>query len=160
MKIVVFNGSPRPDGMTKKLIMSITDGFKTSIKDLELDIVDVFSLPISGCYHCNACKSNGGKCVADDVSTGLIDKIERADMVIFASPVYWCGVSSQLKAVIDKMYSRADTLRTMNKKMGIIVAGEAPVSDSQYGAIKAQFDSICEYLNWSVAFFAPYGPKE
>ena len=62
-----------------------------------------------------------------------IDKIAAADMILFATPVYWLGMSAQLKLIIDKCYCRG--LQLKNKKVGTIVVGGSPVDSIQYEQI-------------------------
>lgn len=158
MKVVVFNGSPRPDGWTKKLSTAITSILQKA--GTEIEMTDVFNLPISDCYHCMACRENGGHCVGDDVTDSLLDKISSADMVVFASPVYWTGVTAPLKCVIDKMYARVPEYRNAGKKLGVIMVGEAPVEEPQYGAIRAQFACIADYLGWEFSFYKTFCSDE
>lgn len=154
MKIVVFNGSPRPDGYTKKLTESISSILH--VASVDMDVVDIFNMPMRDCYHCDACKSNNGHCVADDVTDVLMDRIMESDMVVFASPVYWSSITGQLQILIDKMYSRDEAFHTVSKKVGILVVGDAPVDDPQYKAIQDRFTCMCDYLKWDISFFAPF----
>ena len=59
--------------------------------------------------------------VDQDDTNLTIEKIAEADMIIFATPVYWWGMSAQLKLIIDKCYCRG--LQLKNKKVGTIVVG-------------------------------------
>ena len=84
----------------------------------------------------------------------IVDKIVEADVVVFATPVYWWGITAQMKMVIDKCYCKGALLK--NKKVGIIVVGGAETDDKQYELIKGQFDCISEYLSWDVLFYNAY----
>ena len=75
-------------------------------------------------------------------------------MILFATPVYWWGITAQIKQVIDKCYCRG--MQMKEKKVGIIVIGGAPAGDKQYDLIKSQFDCIADYLAWDVLFYKPY----
>ena len=86
----------------------------------------------------------------------MIDAIAEADMLVFATPVYWWGVTAQLKLIIDKMYSKCEVLKATNKKVGIIAIGEAEQEDPQYELIAKQFECICEYLGWKIIFSKSY----
>ena len=59
--------------------------------------------------------------VDQDDTNPTIEKIAEADMIIFATPVYWWRMSAQLKLIIDKCYCRG--LQLKNKKVGTIVVG-------------------------------------
>ena len=83
-----------------------------------------------------------------------IDKIAAADMILFATPVYWWGMSAQLKLVIDKCYCRG--LQLKNKKVGTIVVGGSPVDSIQYELIDKQFDCMAKYLSWDMLFNKSY----
>ena len=58
-----------------------------------------------------------------DESDAVIRKIAEADAVIFGTPVYWWGMSAQLKMVVDKFYSQDSQFKTMKKKIGVVVTG-------------------------------------
>ena len=61
-------------------------------------------------------------------------------MILFATPVYWWGMSAQLKLIIDKCYCRE--LQLKNKKVDTIVVGGSPVDSIQYELIDKQFDCM------------------
>lgn len=83
--------------------------------------------------------------------------------VIFGTPVYWWGMSAQLKMVVDKFYSQDSQFKTMKKKIGVVVTGANGLDNPQYRLIDEQFRCIAEYLHWDMAFslaFAAYEPGE
>ena len=71
-------------------------------------------------------------------------------MILFTTPVYWWGMSAQLKLVIDKCYCRG--LQLKNKKVGVIAVGGSPVDSIQYELINKQFDCMADYLSWDMLF--------
>ena len=75
-------------------------------------------------------------------------------MILFATPVYWWGMSAQLKLIIDKCYCRG--LQLKNKKVGTIVVGGSPVDSIQYELIDKQFDCMAKYLSWDMIFQKSY----
>ena len=105
-----------------------------------------------GCIHCNKCKTNGGTCVLPDETAAIIQQVAHADIVIFASPVYSWGVTSQLKTVIDKLYSKAEELCAAPRIFGTVIVGGAPITDQQYRVIKEQFECMSAYTGWKYAF--------
>ncbi len=155
MKILVLNGSPRLNGNTRVALNEITQGIKSNVPGADVTFIDVSSQTLSGCTNCNACKENGGNCTTPDDSAKIIQKIYDADVVIFGTPVYFWGVTAQLKMVIDKLYSKDDQIRQQThqkKKIGLVTVGEAALDDREYAMIKEQFDCICSYLGWDLRF--------
>lgn len=126
MNIIILNGSPRHNGNTSLVIEVLKEKLS---KNHVVENLDVCQMQLSGCCACDGCKHNSGHCVCADDSDLVIQKIVRADAVIFATPVYWWGVSSQLKMVIDKFYSQDSQFKTMSKKIGIIAIGANELDD-------------------------------
>ena len=149
MKILVLNGSPRK-GNTLTAITAFAKGVSNKH---ELEVVDTYKLKVSPCKGCGACQCYKG-CVAKDDSNMIVDKIVEADVVVFATPVYWWGITAQMKMVIDKCYCKGALLK--NKKEGINGVGGAETDDKQYKLIKSQFDCISEYLAWDILFYNAY----
>ena len=90
----------------------------------------------------------------NSVSYTHLDVYKRQDMILFATPVYWWGMSAQLKLIIDKCYCRG--LQLKNKKVGTIVVGGSPVDSIQYELIDKQFDCMAKYLSWDMLFQKSY----
>jgi len=152
MKILVLNGSPRLNGNTCDAIEAVVSGIEANKKDATVEIIDINKYRLGFCQNCDACKSNGGSCVTDIDSNLLVGKVVEADMLIFASPVYWWGISAQLKTLIDKMYSRSGELKKQSKNVGVLAVGGAPVTNTQYRLISEQFKCITAYLGWQLVF--------
>ena len=144
MKIVIVNGSPR-----KGNTVTAINAFASGASAHEIEIIDADKLNISGCKGCGACQCHKG-CIATDDTNPTIDKIASADMIVFATPVYWWGVTAQMKLVIDKCYCRGAQLK--GKKTGLISIGGADTSSIQYELIRKQFECMAEYLNWETVF--------
>ena len=158
MKILLINGSPRRNGNTRGALLLM----QKMLGDDE-ELLDVCSMKLSGCLACDSCRKNGGHCVQPDDSDRLMQKIAEADAVVFGTPVYWWGMSSQLKMVIDKFYSRESEFEKMHKKIGILTVGGSGLENPQYELIRKQFSCIAEYLNWELVFslsFSAHGAGE
>lgn len=149
MKILMINGSARK-GNTYACVNAFAKGAKEA-NEVEILVAD--QLNISPCKGCEACGCTKG-CVAKDDSNLVVDKIVEADLIVFASPVYWWGITAQLKTVIDKCYCKGAYLK--GKKIGLIVPGGAPTDDEEYELIQRQFQLISKYLAWDIQFFKPY----
>ncbi len=152
MKILIVNGSPRTSGNTRTALNQISLGIQTNIPKVEIELLDVSDLKLSGCTNCDACRKNGGSCIIPDDSAEIIQKIYDTDVLILGTPVYYWGMTSQLKMVIDKLYSKDDQLRQQKKKLGVVAVGEASLDDPEYKLISDQFEFICNYLGWDLIF--------
>lgn len=146
MKIVILNGSARK-GNTHACIEAFVQGVK---EGTEVEVLETDKLNVSPCKGCGACACSKG-CVAKDDSNAVVDKIVAADLVVFASPIYWWGVTAQLKTVIDKCYCKGAYLK--QKKIGLILCAGAQTDDEEFSLIKRQFELISEYLEWDFSFF-------
>ena len=76
-------------------------------------------------------------------------------MIIFGSPVYWWGISGQLKMALDKFYSKDEEFHRTPKKLGIVAVGAADTGDPQYRLISGQFRCIAGYLGWKIVLDEP-----
>jgi len=155
MKILILNGSPRLNGNTNFALSAIADGITRNSNHC-VEIINVTKLKVGGCTACNACKENGGNCIMKDDSKCIIDKVYSFDALIIGTPVYWWGMSSQMKAVIDKFYSKTAQFKEQNKKIGIVVIGTGAVANKQYELIHEQFNCISGFLGWDKIFGFSY----
>lgn len=103
MKILVLNGSPRVNGATKQMINAFVEA---SPNTNQIEVVDVAKMNIHGCLACEYCHTRGnGTCIQKDDMQEIYNKMKDADTLILAAPIYYHGLSAQLKAVIDRFYS-------------------------------------------------------
>lgn len=149
MKIVIVNGSARK-GNT---LTAINAFMKGAAEKNEIEVIAADKLNIAPCKGCGACQCCNG-CVDKDDTNPTIEKIAAADMILFATPVYWWGVTAQLKLVIDKCYCRG--LQLKGKKVGLIVVGGSPLDNIQYELISKQFECMAGYLSWNMLFEKSY----
>jgi multimeric flavodoxin WrbA len=124
MKAVLVNGSPRKKGNT--FIMLSLVGKELEARGIKTEIIQAGSRDIHGCTACNGCrKNNTAKCVYDDdIVNKAIDSIKDADALILGSPVYFGGITAQMKAFIDRVGYSTRSYKTLKGKVcaGIAVA--------------------------------------
>ncbi len=97
--VLGISGSPSRNGNTELLISEFMKGAKASGHETELILLT--ELKISPCTSCDSCQKNG-KCVINDDMQLMHKKLLEADYIAFASPIYFGGVSAQLKSFIDR----------------------------------------------------------
>ncbi len=105
MKIIALQGSPRKKGNTAKVLGLVQDEVESSGNEFES--IYLTSKKINGCLACAKCKDfpDSIGCVQKDDGIEILEKMVKADLVIFTSPLYFWGVTAQLKAIIDRTYS-------------------------------------------------------
>ena len=156
-KLLIINGSPR-EGNTVEALNALREGLKDH-PELEIREIKAADVNIIPCTGCDACM-NSGDCIFEDDSPETNKAIMDADFILFATPVYWWGVTAQIKLVIDKFYACHEIFKTMPKKIGTIVIGEAGLYDPQYEIIEKQFWCISDYLNWTKVFSKSYSANK
>ena len=101
-KILVIVGGGRPRGNTAQLVDAFIRGAQEAGHQVEK--VSLLQTEVKGCLGCNACRY-GKPCVQKDGFQGVADKILAADLIAFASPLYFWTISSRLKALIERFYA-------------------------------------------------------
>lgn len=141
MRVVAFNGSPRKNGNTERLIGIVFAELKR--EGIETELVQVGGKPIHGCIACYQCFQNKDKkcAIKNDILNECIEKMLNADAVILASPTYFANVSSEIKALID----RAGMVSIANDRMLKKKIGAAVVAVRRAGAT-AVFDAINKFF--------------
>ena len=117
MRIVVLQGSPHRNGSTAILVEHFTNGAQAA--GHEVLRLDVDRLDISPCTGCLACGYNG-PCVQDDDNYIVKNAVLDADMIVFATPLYYYGMSAQLKTAIDRFCSYDGTLHRKRFKSALL----------------------------------------
>ena len=109
-----------------------------------MEVIDVAAKKIAPCRACQYCFTHGGNCAIDDEMTGVRESLKRADMVVFASPVYWFDISAQLKLVIDRLYAFAGCGFSFSRVALLLNSG----SNGVYTAAISAYKDMNAYLNW------------
>jgi multimeric flavodoxin WrbA len=121
-KILVLHSSARKHGNTDLLVDEFIRGALEAKNTVDKEYIGF--MKINGCLNCNACKRNDGKCVQHDDMVPIYDKLQEADIIVFASPVYFYNVNTQMKAVMDRTYAFEKSWK--NKQTWLIATGAAP----------------------------------
>jgi len=100
-KVVIFNGSPRKNGYTSKLLEEVRKGAES--KGAETITFDLNNSKIRGCQGCLYCRENDG-CKTQDYLQPMYKEITKADGVVFGSPIYGYQISGQSKIWLDRTF--------------------------------------------------------
>lgn len=123
MKALVFTGCTRKNGKTETLLNRFISGLKDS--NCEVEIIDAVKTRVSPCTGCLSCEKTGN-CIIKDEMQEIYQKVEEANIIVVASPVYFASVTAQLKAMIDRfqtLFSRRYILKTNTetKRKGYLI---------------------------------------
>lgn len=94
-------GSPRRNGNSTTLLNSVLKGVESKV--VRNEIVHLNDLLYKGCQGCKTC-SPGGHCIVKDALTPLFAALKLADIWVLASPVYFDGLSGQMKTFFDRLH--------------------------------------------------------
>lgn len=103
MKVVAINGSPNENkGNTELILLPFLNGMKESGANVEVFYSNKLKVnPCQGDLYCWI--KNPGTCFQDDDMKELYPKMVEADILVIATPLYWDGMTGQLKNIIDRM---------------------------------------------------------
>jgi multimeric flavodoxin WrbA len=118
MNILGIVGSPRLNGNTEILMNETLNA--ASKAGWETDTFLMSEKQVAPCDACGAC-FQVGSCVVQDDMQELYEKLDRADAVVFGSPVYFGTVSAQMKAVMDRMFALLQRRSLKGKIAGVLV---------------------------------------
>lgn len=135
MKVLMLNGSPRPNGNVAAAFAEMKKIFDEN--GIETEIVQIGSQEIRGCIACNYCKENG-QCVFNDAVNQIAPKFAEADGLVVGSPVYYASANATLIALLDRLFYSTSFDKTM--KVG------AAVCAARRGGLSATFDELNKYF--------------
>ena len=103
--ILIIQGGGRPKGNTAQLAASFEKGATDAGHRVET--ISLLKKEVNGCLGCNACRY-GKPCIQKDSFNELVPKIKNADLIVFASPLYFWTISSKIKAFVERFYCIAE----------------------------------------------------
>ena len=142
MNILILSGSPRKNGNTDLLVEAFSKG---ASEKHHVEVVSVHDYKVNPCMGCNACfTSEGNVCVQKDDMSVIHSKLADADILVIASPIYFYGLSAQLKAIIDRCHNPIRDMFHI-RKAALILVGAASLPEL--------FDSILTQYQLCLNFF-------
>ena len=145
-KIIILNGSPRKRGNTSALTAEFTRGAEeagNTVTEFHLD-----SMNINGCKGCfGGGRDVASPCVQKDDMEKIYPEYIEADVVVFASPLYYWQITGQLKATIDRLFAVMECggkYRDIYKDCALLMAAEG----TGYEETSFWYDRLMGYLGW------------
>lgn len=100
--VLIISSSPRKKGNSQLLCQKFGEGAEA--KGHLVNLIRIAEKKIGYCRACDGCMRNGGKCVLDDDMNGILKSFQEADVLVLATPIYFYGISAQMKTFIDRTY--------------------------------------------------------
>ena len=100
--ILIISSSPRKNGNSQMLCEQFKKGAEE--KGHTVTLVRLMEKRIGFCRACDGCMRNGGTCVLSDDMAEILKLFQEADVLVLATPVYFYGISAQMKTFIDRTY--------------------------------------------------------
>lgn len=147
MNVLVITGSPRKNGTSSLLADAFIRGAEEA--GHTVNRFDTAFAEVHPCIGCDKCEYGKHPCVFQDDMEKLNPMLLQADRIIFVTPIYYWGMSAQLKAVIDRFQVTVFSLTGKKKAMLITTSasGEKWVTDP----IEAWFDALLKFMSWGDA---------
>ena len=144
MKITILLGSPNRKGSTSILAEAFQRGAEEAGHKCEvIDVCHSDIHPCTGCVHCGY----EGPCVQKDDMEMIRRKLLQTDMVVFATPLYYYGMSAQMKTVVDRFCAFNSSLNNRHLKSALLtVAWNA--DDWTFEALSAHYKTLVRYINF------------
>ena len=138
MKVLMLNGSPRPEGNTSTALREMERVFQA--EGVETELILVGGRDIRGCVACGGC-AKLGKCVFDDTVNELAPKLEACDGLVVGSPVYYASANATLVALLTRLFYSTPFDKTMKVGASVVVA--------RRGGLSATFDELNKFFTIS-----------
>ena len=141
MKTLIFTGSNHPDSNCSQILK-----FLLSKLYSEIQVIDPYKIKLNPCTGCNHCVKNN-RCIFEDDMDLIVKNIQNSNFLIFISPVFFFGLPSALKNIIDRLqiFWKKDTIGK-EKKALVILTGGSPFFLDQFYSCKKVYNSAFEVL--------------
>lgn len=142
-RIIVLVGSMRKGGNTDLLAKAFAEG---ASKNNIVEVLSVADYKVNPCIGCNSCFTRkGNQCFQEDDMDKIYSKLKMADMVVVASPVYFYGISAQLKAIVDRLHTPMRNEFPI-KKLALLLVGAATLPEL-FDSIKLQYQLVLNFFH-------------
>lgn len=140
LRILGIIGSPRRGGNTEVLVDEVLAGAVEAGALTEKVILN--ELDIVPCQACNGCQE-GGACVQQDDMQALLEQMQRNQVWVLGTPVYWWGPTAQFKAFLDRWYGvRRVTFQGRHVVLTVPLGGGASYARHTVGMLTDALDYL------------------
>lgn len=144
MKIILLQGSPNKRGSTSILSEQFAKGaMEAEHRILRIDLADKDIKPCTGCVACGY----EGPCVQKDENQQIKEAVLGSDMIVFATPLYYYGMSAQLKTVIDRFCAYNSSINSKHMKSALLSVAWNQ-DDWTFDSLESHYQTLVRYLNF------------
>ena len=147
-KVLVLNGSPRPNGNTRTL----SEAFITRCiqRSYEVKRYNISDLNINPCNACEKCFSNNKQCIIEDDFNEIAFEIDEADVIVFSVPVYFYSIPGKMKSFIDRLFCfEKANIDLSNKKFAIISCCEDKEMTT-FDGVRIPIEKTARIFGWEL----------
>ena len=145
MKILMLTGSPHVNGSTALLADNFCAGAEAAGHQVRR--VNCAKLNIRPCLGCESCRQPGQSCVHQDDMAQLYPLLREAEAMALVTPLYYFGMSAQLKTVIDRFFAINGELR-QTRRQALLLAACGDEDSWAMDSLTSHYDLLCRYMNW------------
>jgi multimeric flavodoxin WrbA len=140
-------GSPRRGGNSSALLNAVLEGAEAA--GAATEVIHLNDLSLRGCQGCERC-APGGQCTVTDALTSVLAALRLADIWVLASPIYFDGVSGQMKLFFDRLHcfmmedGQTKPRLDGRRRAAVVVTSEAEPYEAYQTAVRA----LAGYFSW------------
>lgn len=145
MNIVVITGSPHKNGTSALLANEFIRGAEENGHAVYR--FDTAFECVHPCIGCETCLCGEKPCVFQDAMVELYHELQKADMVVFASPIYYHALSAQIKIAIDRFHGIERNLQARPRKSILLMTAGSSSESVASGAVLSHSTTL-RHLGW------------
>lgn len=142
--ILVVHGSPRKNGNSQLLADAFIEGAREAGHNVMEE--DLGIREIAGCKACNYCMTHEGRCVQDDDMQNIYPLLRGADILVFATPLYFYSWPAQIKAFLDRMFCGIANPFKVSKSALLLVFEDSDITTAN-GLVES-YRTAARYCKW------------
>lgn len=150
-KLAVLLGSPRKDGNSERLAAALSKG--ASEAGYSVETIRLYGMKLTGCIDCRRCWTSGSHCFLKDDMQEVYAALDDADVIAFATPLYFYSWSTYIKPAWDRLvtYYMPNSKVDMKGRRAVLLATAADTDDECFDGLKKSFQLACNFCQWNVA---------
>ena len=147
-RIVVLNGSPRPNWNTSAIIKAFTEGAEGAGNTVTTFFLD--GMNINGCKGCfGGGKNHDSPCVQKDEMDKIYPAYKEADIVVIASPLYYYNLSGQIRIAFDRLFAVAECDANYLNPIKDCVLLMAADEENSFDEVIRYYDGLTKRIGWN-----------